>query len=112
MLTLLILIALIILLPIFLYFWCIRRPSDHVWIPSRRNIISRLKRVKAINGFTQQIQEQEDSELFCSICLDVYLPDDYVTMLPCDERHAFHTKCIEAWLDKSNRCPLCKKKVD
>jgi len=38
--------------------------------------------------------------------------EDYITILPCDERHAFHTGCIEIWLAKNNICPFCKKTVD
>ena len=30
----------------------------------------------------------------------------------CDERHLFHTKCIEAWIRKGhNSCPLCRKQI-
>ena len=45
---------------------------------------------------------------FCPICLVTYSLDDYVSILPCDGNHSFHTQCIQLWFDKSNTCPLCK----
>ena len=34
---------------------------------------------------------------------------DTISCLPCDRRHVFHTECIEAWLSRSNSCPLCQR---
>ena len=37
----------------------------------------------------------------------------FVTYLPCDARHYFHTKCIRTWLSGSHEgCPLCQVPVD
>ena len=33
----------------------------------------------------------------CSICLVAYTEEDFVTPLPCDIRHYFHTECVEDW---------------
>jgi len=37
---------------------------------------------------------------------------DDITPLPCDERHFFHTVCIEDWLKTKNSCPICRKPID
>ena len=47
----------------------------------------------------------------CIICMEEYKPEDEVTPLPCDERHFFHSRCIEDWLKTNNSCPLCKKAI-
>lgn len=43
----------------------------------------------------------------CAVCLEDYLPDERLIILPC--RHSFHAKCITPWLtERSPTCPLCK----
>ena len=45
----------------------------------------------------------------CPICLSEFGRNDYVTTLVCDEKHIFHTECIEQWIRKGqNSCPLCR----
>ena len=34
----------------------------------------------------------------CAICLTKYQENDDVTVLPCNEKHYFHTVCIKDWL--------------
>jgi hypothetical protein len=45
----------------------------------------------------------------CSICLDACTQESSRT-LEC--QHEFHKACIDAWIRKSNHCPLCKRSVD
>lgn len=41
-----------------------------------------------------------------------YNETDIVTQLRCDERHYFHTKCIEDWVKQgNNRCPFCRAPI-
>lgn len=43
----------------------------------------------------------------CAVCIDPYLLEDHVTMLPC--RHLFHTKCVRTWATRENEnCPSCR----
>ena len=45
----------------------------------------------------------------CPICWSEFGRNDYVTTLVCDEKHIFHTECIEQWIRKGqNSCPLCR----
>lgn len=51
----------------------------------------------------------------CAICLQVFEENGkcscIVTMLPCEGRHCFHTKCIKKWLNKDNVCPYCRDEI-
>jgi E3 ubiquitin-protein ligase RNF115/126 len=42
----------------------------------------------------------------CAICLAEVQSTDPVTSLPCG--HRFHTECIQSWLQRGGRCPLCR----
>lgn len=42
----------------------------------------------------------------CPICQEEYTSDSVLLKLPC--RHVFDEKCIEAWVNKQNTCPLCR----
>jgi len=43
----------------------------------------------------------------CIICLNCFKDKEEVLYLPCDPRHHFHSLCIESWLNKALRCPIC-----
>ncbi|GAA5823060.1 hypothetical protein JCM11251_007470 [Rhodosporidiobolus azoricus] len=51
----------------------------------------------------------EDEEESCPICFTEFEPGDELRVLPCDQRHIFHTGCIDPWLlEVSSSCPLCR----
>lgn len=44
----------------------------------------------------------------CSVCMDIFKYGDKVKELKrC--KHAFHSKCIDKWLEGENKCPICKQ---
>lgn len=45
----------------------------------------------------------------CNICLEDYQDEDEVRILKCD--HVYHPKCIDKWLESSNKCPVCKDDI-
>ena len=47
----------------------------------------------------------------CVICMDDFKESDEIAELKCDERHYFHSKCLEGWLKRKLECPLCKRVV-
>jgi len=68
-------------------------------------ILSQLTRIKFRTGSFQLANQ-------CSICWLDFTDEQEVTPLLCDERHLFHTKCIELWIRKGhNSCPLCRKQI-
>ncbi|CDW83467.1 pinus taeda anonymous locus 2_4925_01 genomic sequence [Stylonychia lemnae] len=56
------------------------------------------------------IQNDEESDLTCAICLDEFQQGQEVVPLPC-KNHSFHLDCIETWLKKNSNCPVCRFKV-
>lgn len=46
----------------------------------------------------------------CVICLDTLAETAKIKKLPCN--HLFHVECIEEWIKKDGRCPVCRHVVD
>jgi len=40
--------------------------------------------------------------------MTTYTEDDFVTPLPCDIRHYYHTECVEMWFKSNQCCPICR----
>ena len=43
----------------------------------------------------------------CAVCLEAFRAGDRRRVLPGCE-HGFHAECVDSWLRKSRRCPLCR----
>jgi hypothetical protein len=51
-------------------------------------------------------------DLECQICLDEQNNEpSNPSVLVCSSHHAFHTKCIRQWVEKSATCPSCQQKI-
>jgi hypothetical protein len=46
----------------------------------------------------------------CCVCLEAYRAGDRCRVLPGCE-HGFHAACVDSWLRKSRRCPICRAEV-
>ena len=55
------------------------------------------------------IKSECKSQPTCMICQSKFKNGVEARSLPCF--HHFHTKCIDRWLNKNQKCPLCNKKV-
>ncbi len=44
----------------------------------------------------------------CVICSYSMNKGQIGVRLLCDPSHTFHKKCIEGWLNRTAKCPLCK----
>ena len=45
--------------------------------------------------------------------MEEYKTDDLITPLTCDEKHYFHTACLESWIKMGkNSCPLCRLPIN
>lgn len=52
--------------------------------------------------------ESPHGPLECSVCLESYLPEQALVVLPCHPSHHFHRSCLEDWLTNNTTCPLCR----
>lgn len=54
-----------------------------------------------------------EAEEECIICWSQYEEQDDVTKLKCNEKHFFHTACIESWIKQGNNsCPMCREPIN
>lgn len=51
----------------------------------------------------------EATMMSCSICYDVVLPANVLSLLNCG--HIFHENCMNEWKKTSKTCPQCRKKT-
>jgi hypothetical protein len=98
---------LMIILPVFCYAEYKRYQQRTLHTRRTKTLLSSLitkQYEKAIFG--KEIQE-------CAICLDYFNENEkcLVTPLPCNNKHIFHSKCINEWFLKQNKCPLCKTDI-
>lgn len=52
----------------------------------------------------------EDGDGVCVVCIEAIERGERRRCLPC--AHVFHSRCIEVWLGKANRCPVCNKALE
>ena len=57
------------------------------------------------NAAALTLTPQRDSA--CAVCLESYEAGCVLKTLPCG--HEFHVACIDAWLETSAICPVCRK---
>jgi len=66
--------------------------------------------IAAIGTLRFSAENAGDGQTNCSICLNDYESGTMIRRLPCG--HDFHRRCVDKWLHKNKRCPLCLHAVD
>ena len=51
-----------------------------------------------------------DDDDACPVCLEGYTADNPRILTRCN--HDFHLQCAMAWSERSQRCPVCDRKMD
>ena len=87
------LVMLVILILLLFAYWSGKWRNCHCHQGSRSKMV--IKRL-GISSYDPSVYK---SESHCAICMDEFTPNCDLTVLPCDERHYFHTKCIQKWLE-------------
>jgi len=52
-----------------------------------------------------------DCDGSCSICRTDVDENSKVYVLPCSEKHVFHTVCLSQWAKLKNTCPNCRAEI-
>lgn len=70
----------------------------------RKSLISKLVKLKYSHEDLQGNNE-------CAIWLEEFIKAQEVIVLPCDERHYFHSPCLKRWLKENLSWPLWKDEI-
>ena len=65
--------------------------------------------VSEVKEIKQNVDDNDNNNKKCVICLCEFEVGDQVSALPC--LHVFHTECIASWIKKHLQCPICKFEV-
>ncbi|KAL3717325.1 hypothetical protein ACJRO7_008839 [Eucalyptus globulus] len=58
----------------------------------------------------RSIEAKRRSFCGCTVCLNEFQEQDLLRVLPTCS-HAFHSDCIDMWLQSNSRCPLCRTNI-
>jgi hypothetical protein len=53
--------------------------------------------------------ELQTDEKSCSICLDEFVPESKLYIIPCN--HLFHKECLKDWVAENYKCPVCRGEI-
>ena len=78
-------------------------------------------KVEEVEVKEEEVKEEEEEEAkLCIICWEI--SEDIVslkeimktkyTTLSCKCDGNFHTRCVNIWINKSNKCPICRQKLN
>jgi len=87
---------------------------DEKWnIDNLENISFKVKddEWNKFNNLIYQNNESTIKQNECVICLEKYLDEDIICILPCCN-HSFHRDCIKIWFDNHYKCPLCRHEFE
>jgi len=105
-------VYLMVLLTLLCLYFMIREQAETTRLNSGGVGRSQVPMILASLSRTQYDPQVFQHEKQCIVCLVDYTENDMVTQLRCDERHYFHTKCIEDWVKQgNNRCPFCRAPI-
>ena len=83
-------------------------------LKNRGNLDSKNKDVQYILNYIpftviKDAPKSLDDEPRCLICLCDFEVGEKVSALPCC--HCFHTKCLDEWIVRNAKCPICKFEI-
>jgi len=67
-----------------------------------------MEKYTMISKFVRAAAASATGTETCPICLVEYETGEELRTLPC--KHYFHSECIDKWLEKRSRCPMCRQR--
>lgn len=68
--------------------------------------VGRTTDIQRLPTFPYEVDLASKDQPMCVICMDEFSEGETLRQLPCG--HRFHILCIDAWLQRNDRCPTCK----
>ena len=101
-----------LVLHILIVFWALRRGITLRAAASRQDDEERAEGLSAedLDGLPWHDHDHEGKAGECAVCLEAFRAGDRCRVLPGCE-HGFHAECVDSWLRKSRRCPICRAEV-
>lgn len=69
------------------------------------NILKTMKIETILNDKT--LEEIKDKMGKCVICWEEFNLNEEIRTLSCNIKHFFHRTCVDQWLEKYSKCPIC-----
>jgi len=70
----------------------------------------KVKKIKVIKFIPNELKKKCIFHEKCSICYEDFIEEENLKILGC--KHYFHNLCIDLWLEKEKKCPLCKVEIE
>ena len=85
------------------------RPVENRADERRRRVINIFNQCEIFlfKSANRYFFNQERIPIECQICLGNFEPNDEVKLVAC-RRHLFHRRCIDAWVEAHDNCPICR----
>jgi len=76
------------------------------------DLLEQIPKYKLTKENIESFKLNDDKETeVCCICMNLFMVDEYIKILPCNNKHIFHQNCIEKWLKTKKTCPTCRTEV-
>jgi hypothetical protein len=88
------------------------RNNPEILTPDRGADQSEIEQLPVSNFRRASIDknaENSDEHLSCRVCLCEYEEGDELRTLPCF--HKYHRDCIDRWIVRDKKCPICKHPI-
>lgn len=78
--------------------------------PIKKENLTGVSELEAQKGSCKTLQMNPQQDIQCYICLNTINKNSFACKLKCG--HCFHRVCLEVSVFVSNKCPICRRKIN